>query len=97
MATVFLRVAKSRLVEKGAGAAPVWVGGGRRGNGIVIAANRAAKKFGIKTGMACFEAKAAVSRAAILSKPHYDEYHRHFAEHVSCAGRVFAHAGANLH
>jgi DNA polymerase-4 len=36
---------------------PVWVGGGRRGNGIVIAANRAAKKFGVKTGMACFEAK----------------------------------------
>src|SRR5208282_5204009 len=35
---------------------PVWVGGGRRGDGIVIAANRAAKKFGIKTGMACFEA-----------------------------------------
>jgi len=28
---------------------PVWVGGGRRGDGIVIAANRAAKKFGIKT------------------------------------------------
>jgi len=30
------------------------VGGGGRGDGIVIAANRAAKKFGIKTGMACF-------------------------------------------
>src|ERR1017187_1516135 len=28
---------------------PVWVGGGRRGDGIVIAANRLAKKFGIKT------------------------------------------------
>ena len=36
---------------------PVWVGGGRRGDGIVIAANRLAKKFGIKTGTACFEAK----------------------------------------
>src|SRR5258706_10977476 len=34
----------------------VWVGGGRHGDGIVIAANRLAKKFGIKTGMACFEA-----------------------------------------
>ena len=29
---------------------PVWVGGGRRGDGIVIAANRQAKKYGIKTG-----------------------------------------------
>ena len=29
---------------------PVWVGGGRHGDGIVIAANRAAKNFGIKTG-----------------------------------------------
>ena len=36
---------------------PVWVGGGRRGDGIVIAANRLAKKYGIKTGTACFEAK----------------------------------------
>ena len=27
---------------------PVWVGGGRRGDGIVIAANRLAKKFGVK-------------------------------------------------
>ncbi|MGB7745884.1 MAG: hypothetical protein WBN75_01175 [Verrucomicrobiia bacterium] len=26
---------------------PVWVGGGRRGDGIVIAANRAARKFGV--------------------------------------------------
>ena len=30
---------------------PVWVG-----DGIVIAANRTAKKSGVKTGMACFEA-----------------------------------------
>ena len=29
---------------------PVWVGGGRRGDGIVIAANRAAKKFGTQCG-----------------------------------------------
>ena len=29
---------------------PVWVGGGRRGDGIVIAGNRLAKKFGVKTG-----------------------------------------------
>ena len=36
---------------------PVWVGGGRRGDGIVIAANKLAKKFGITTGMACFEAR----------------------------------------
>ena len=28
---------------------PVWVGGGRRGDGIVIAANRVAKKFGVTT------------------------------------------------
>ncbi|HEY3763072.1 MAG TPA: DNA polymerase IV [Verrucomicrobiae bacterium] len=54
---------------------PVWVGGGRRGDGIVIAANRAAKKFGVKTGMACFEAKRLCPRG-VLCRPHYDEYRR---------------------
>ncbi len=57
----------------------VWVGGGRRGDGIVIAANRAAKKFGVKTGMACFEAKRLCPRG-VLCKPHYDEYRRISAE-----------------
>lgn len=52
---------------------PVWVGGGRRGDGIVIAANRAAKKFGVKTGMACFEAARLCPRG-VLCKPHYDAY-----------------------
>jgi DNA polymerase IV len=54
---------------------PVWVGGGRRGDGIVIAANRLAKKFGIKTGTACFEAKRLCPKG-VLCKPHYDEYRR---------------------
>lgn len=54
---------------------PVWVGGGRRGDGIVIAANRHAKKFGVKTGMACFEA-ARICPRGVLCKPHYDEYRR---------------------
>src|SRR5580698_8460342 len=52
---------------------PVWVGGGRRGDGIVIAANRIAKKFGVKTGMACFEA-ARLCPTGVLCRPHYDEY-----------------------
>lgn len=52
---------------------PVWVGGGRRGDGIVIAANRLAKKYGIKTGMACFEAKR-LCPSGVLCKPHYDAY-----------------------
>jgi DNA polymerase-4 len=52
---------------------PVWVGGGRRGDGIVIAANRVAKKFGVKTGMACFEAQRLCPRG-VLCRPHYDEY-----------------------
>jgi DNA polymerase-4 len=52
---------------------PVWVGGGRRGDGIVIAANRVAKKFGVKTGMACFEAKRNCPQG-VLCRPHYDEY-----------------------
>ena len=52
---------------------PVWVGGGRRGDGIVIAANRAAKKFGVKTGMACFEAKRLCPRG-VLCRPHYEAY-----------------------
>lgn len=51
----------------------VWVGGGRRGDGIVIAANRAAKQFGIKTGMACFEAKRRCP-FGVLAKPSYDAY-----------------------
>ena len=53
----------------------VWVGGGRRGDGIVIAANRAAKKFGVVTGMACFEAKRLCPHG-VLCRPHYDEYRR---------------------
>jgi DNA polymerase-4 len=57
----------------------VWVGGGRRGDGIVIAANRHAKKFGVKTGMACFEAKRLCPRG-VLCKPQYDEYRRLSAE-----------------
>lgn len=52
---------------------PIWVGGGRRGDGIVIAANREAKKFGVSTGMACFEAKKLCPRG-VLCKPHYDAY-----------------------
>ena len=58
---------------------PVWVGGGRRGDGIVIAANRLAKKFGVKTGMACFEAKR-LCPTGVLCRPHYDEYRRLSAE-----------------
>lgn len=58
---------------------PVWVGGGRCGDGIVIAANRVAKKFGIETGMACFEAKARCPKG-VLCRPHYDEYRRLSAE-----------------
>ena len=54
---------------------PVWVGGGRKGDGIVIAANRIAKKFGISTGMACFEAKRRCP-IGVLCPPHYDEYRR---------------------
>jgi DNA polymerase-4 len=52
---------------------PVWVGGGRRGDGIVIAANRIAKKFGVKTCMPCFEAKRLCPRG-VLCRPHYDAY-----------------------
>ena len=48
---------------------PVWVGGGRRGDGIVIAANREAKKFGVKTGLACFEAARLCPRG-VLCRPH---------------------------
>ncbi len=54
---------------------PVWVGGGRRGDGIVIAANREAKGFGIHTGMACFKAKR-VCPHGVLARPQYDEYRR---------------------
>ncbi|MEW6307146.1 MAG: DNA polymerase IV [Verrucomicrobiota bacterium] len=58
---------------------PVWVGGGRHGDGIVIAANRIAKKFGIETGMACFEAKRLCPHG-VLARPSYEEYRRLSAE-----------------
>lgn len=58
---------------------PVWVGGGRRGDGIVIAANRTAKKFGVVTGMACFEAQRRCPMG-VLCRPKYDEYRRLSAE-----------------
>jgi DNA polymerase-4 len=54
---------------------PVFVGGGRRGNGIVIAANYHAKAYGIITGMACFEAKHKCPDG-VLVPPQYDEYRR---------------------
>ena len=54
---------------------PVFVGGGRRGDGIVIAANYLAKAYGIITGMACFEAKHKCPEG-VLVRPHYDEYRR---------------------
>src|SRR5260221_4997094 len=52
---------------------PVWVGGGRRGDGIVIAANRIAKGFGVGTGMACFEARRLCPQG-VLARPSYNEY-----------------------
>lgn len=42
-------------------------------DGIVIAANRLAKKFGIKTGTACFKAKR-LCPSGVLCRPHYDAY-----------------------
>ena len=54
---------------------PVFVGGGRRGDGIVIAASYPAKRYGIATGMACFEAKR-ICPDGVLVRPHYDEYRR---------------------
>jgi DNA polymerase-4 len=64
-------IALDRSLEK----KPVFVGGGRRGDGIVIAANYIAKKYGIITGMACFEAKRKCPEG-VLVRPHYDEYRR---------------------
>ena len=54
---------------------PLFVGGGRNGDGIVIAANYEAKRHGIKTGMACFEAKRICAKG-VLCPPHYNEYRR---------------------
>src|ERR1041384_3376724 len=62
-------------LDKSLRAKPVYVGGGRRGDGIVIAANYIAKKFGIIPGMACFEAKRKCPDG-VLVRPHYDEYRR---------------------
>ena len=68
-------IALAREKGKNLEGRPVWVGGGRRGDGIIIAANRVAKKFGVKTGMACFEAKQLCPRG-LLCRPQYDEYRR---------------------
>jgi DNA polymerase-4 len=54
---------------------PVYVGGGRRGDGIVIAANYLAKRHGLITGMACFEARRKCPEG-VLVRPHYNEYRR---------------------
>ncbi|MCX7825462.1 MAG: DNA polymerase IV, partial [Verrucomicrobiae bacterium] len=54
---------------------PVFVGGGRRGDGIVIAANYLAKRRGVITGMACFEARRKCPEG-VLVRPHYSEYRR---------------------
>ena len=43
------------------------VAGGRRQNGIVLSANRRAKEFGIKSGMACFRGAAFVRGVGRLS------------------------------
>ena len=64
-------IALDRSLEK----KPVFVGGGRRGDGIVIAANYRAKAYGIITGMACFEARHKCPEG-VLVRPHYDEYRR---------------------
>ncbi len=75
---------------------PVWVGGGRRGDGIVIAANRIAKKFGVKTGMACFEAARLCPHgcpvpSAVRSLPGA------FAQDVSRAREIFPYPRADFH
>ena len=62
-------------LDQSLGNRPVFVGGGRRGDGIVIAANYLAKGYGIITGMACFEAKRKCPEG-VLVRPHYDEYRR---------------------
>ncbi|MCX6908141.1 MAG: DNA polymerase IV [Verrucomicrobia bacterium] len=54
---------------------PVYVGGGRQGDGIVIAANYIAKRYGLITGMACFEARRKCPEG-VLVRPHYNEYRR---------------------
>ena len=72
--TVFSQAAKSRWIASWRGA-PVWVGAaGGAGDGIVIAANRIAKKFGVKTGMACFEAAAVFAPKGVLCRPQYEKY-----------------------
>lgn len=63
------------VLDPGLRGKPVYVGGGRNGDGIVIAANYEAKKYGLKTGMACFEARRKCPHG-VLCRPHYTEYRR---------------------
>ncbi len=75
---------------------PVWVGGGRRGDGIVIAANRDAKKFGVKTGMACFEAKRLCPQG-VAGAAELQRIPAAVAGDVPHPGGIFADAGADFH
>jgi DNA polymerase-4 len=50
------------------------VGGGRHGDGIVIAASEA-KDSALQLGMACFDARKLCPQS-VLFRPHYDDYRR---------------------
>ena len=63
------------VLDPGLEGKPVYVGGGRNGDGIVIASNDVARKYGLKTGMACFEARRLCPRG-VLCRPHYGDYRR---------------------
>jgi len=52
---------------------PLIVAGGRRNDGIVLSANRRAKQFGVKSGMACFMARR-LCPGLVVCPARVDEY-----------------------
>ena len=52
---------------------PLIVAGGRRNDGIVLSANRRAKQFGVKSGMACFMARRLCGEL-VVCPARVDEY-----------------------
>ena len=52
---------------------PLIVAGGRRNDGIVLSANRRAKQFGVKSGMACFMARRLCAEL-VVCPARVDEY-----------------------
>lgn len=64
-------------VESGLRNKPIAVGGdAEKRHGIILAKNYEAKKYGVKTGEALWQAKTKC-RDLLIVEPHYDQYQKY--------------------